>query len=178
MHLLRLLFFIQAVCQVELVVVHIPSIHVHSDLADDLSKNRLASFLCQGTSRRPHSNSNPFLLCHFCFSVRTRGLQQRGRRGGSLCRLSLAESTHQTYRAALNRLGSFEPFSIILRRSSPHFPSLNFWYVLPFFCRIAEIQPPFPVTGLPLCPFFWQHHPLLTLSLSRSPPCTDSAASP
>ena len=43
MHLLHCLFFIEACCQFELVVRYVPGIH--NDLPDDLSRNRLASFL-------------------------------------------------------------------------------------------------------------------------------------
>ena len=43
MHLLRCLFFLEARCQLDLSCVHVPG--VLNDLADDLSRDRLSSFL-------------------------------------------------------------------------------------------------------------------------------------
>ena len=43
MHLLRCLFFLEAYFEFELTAIHIPG--VHNDLADDLSRDRLSSFL-------------------------------------------------------------------------------------------------------------------------------------
>ena len=53
MHLLRCLFFIEACCQFELMARYIPG--VHNVLADDLSRNRLASFL----SKVPQASREP-----------------------------------------------------------------------------------------------------------------------
>ena len=53
MHLLRCLFFLEAFCQFELVASHVPGIY--NGLADDLSRNRLSSFL----SKIPQASKEP-----------------------------------------------------------------------------------------------------------------------
>ncbi len=52
MHLLRCLFFLEAHFQCSLVLAHIPG--VQNALADDLSRNRLSSFLSKATSPELH----------------------------------------------------------------------------------------------------------------------------
>lgn len=53
MQMLRCLFFIEAHHQFEIEATHIPGIH--NDLADDLSRNNLASFLLKTSN----SDQNP-----------------------------------------------------------------------------------------------------------------------
>lgn len=53
MHLLRCLFFIEAYFQFDLHAVHVSG--VHNTLADDLSRNNLASFL----HKAPHMDRQP-----------------------------------------------------------------------------------------------------------------------
>ena len=58
MRMLRCLFFVEAHFQFSLTASHIPG--VHNDLADDLSRNRLPSFLC----KMPNVDCTPSIIPH------------------------------------------------------------------------------------------------------------------
>ena len=61
MHLLRCLFFVEAFFQFELVAVHLPG--CSNELADDLSRDRLSSFLLKAPHMDPHPTElHPHLL--------------------------------------------------------------------------------------------------------------------
>ena len=57
MHMLQWLFSIEAHSQFKLTAVHLPG--VYSELADDLSQNRLSAFLCKLPSADPASSHIP-----------------------------------------------------------------------------------------------------------------------
>ena len=126
MNLLRCLAFLEAQYQLEFSCVHIPGIC--NDLADDLSHNRLSSFLnkvpeasrsptpvSQLAHRPPHGHQQHLALTDLDQSVRF------------YCQQGIAESTQRTYKAGIKQFQGF--------------------------CTLYQVYNPLPVTELLLCQF-------------------------
>ena len=106
-HLLHCLFFIEACCQFELVARYV--LGIDNDLADDLSRNWLASFL----SKVPQACQEPTPIPPQLFQVLLdpsldwTSPAQLDAVVQFCCGKGLADSTQKTYRVALNRYSQF-----------------------------------------------------------------------
>jgi hypothetical protein len=103
MQMLRSLFFIKAQHQFEIEAVHHPGIH--NGLADDLSRDKLASFCQETNSCDPKPSAIPHSIPLAVAPAPSNGLDVTKLDGTVrfFCSKGVAESTHCTYQSALCR---------------------------------------------------------------------------